>query len=206
MKREHKHIRENVMPDFWLPLLSDTKDVITGNSAILSGNISYGDKGAYLSNGAYLQFNNGTHNVLPPSFSQSMTFLCDFYNTSSSGHNVILVFYKSSSARFVSLIYNNRRFAAEKIGNGNAVTQWAMSIALNTQHNNCGFSWDADARKLSVIVDGEIKSTVNVSSLPDYSSPIILIGWADSLSDYFKGWLRNVRFYNQKFNEQMIML
>ena len=206
MKREHKHIRENIMPDFWLPLLSDTKDVITGNNGTLYGSISYGDKGAYFGGGAYLRFDNGRHNVLSPSLTQSMTFLCDFYNTSSSGHNAILIFQKNTSARFVSLIYNNRRFAAEKIGSGNVVAQWTTNIILNTQYNNCGFTWDADTRKLSVIVNGEIKSTVSVSSLPDYSSPTILIGWADASSNSFKGWLRNVRFYNQKFNEQMIML
>lgn len=206
MKREHKHIRENIMPDFWLPLLSDTKDVITGNNGTLSGSIAYGDKGAYFGGGAYLRFDNERHNVLPPSLTQSMTFLCDFYNTSSSGHNALLIFQKNTSARFVSLIYNNRRFAAEKIGSGNVVAQWTTNIILNTQCNNCGFTWNADERKLSVIVNGEIKSTVSVSSLPDYSSPTILIGWADSSSNYFKGWLRNVRFYNQNFDEQMIML
>lgn len=206
MKREHKYIRENIMPDFWLPLLSDTKDVITGNNGTLSGSISYSDKGAYFGGSTYLRFDNGTHNVLTPSLTQSMTFLCDFYNTSSSGHNVILVFQRNTSARFVSIIYNNRRFAAEKIGSGNVVAQWTTNIILNTQYNNCGFTWDADTRKLSVIVNGEIKSTVSVSSLPDYSSPTILIAWADSSSNYFKGWLRNVRFYNQKFDEQMIML
>ena len=104
------------------------------------------------------------------------------------------------------LLFHNRRFAAEKIGSGNIVAQWTTNIILNTQYNNCGFTWDADTRKLSVIVNGEIKSTVSVSSLPDYSSPTILIGWADASSNYFKGWLRNVRFYNQKFDEQMIML
>lgn len=206
MKREHKHIHENVMPDLWLPLSSDTKDVITGNNGTLYGNISYGDKGAYFGGGAYLRFDNERHNVLPPSLTQSMTFLCDFYNTSSSGHNAILIFQRNTSARFVSLIYNNRRFAAEKIGSGNVVAQWTTNIILNTQYNNCGFTWDADTRKLSVIVNGEIKSTVSVSSLPDYSSPTILIGWADASSNYFKGWLRNVRFYNQNFDEQMIML
>lgn len=205
MKREQDNISENVMPDLWLPLLSDAKDMITGNSAILSGAISFGDKGAYFSNSAYLKFNSGTHNVLPPSLSQSMTFLCDFYNTSSSGHNAILVFQKSTSARFVSLVYNNRRFAAEKIGSGNVVAQWTTSISLNTQYNNCGFSWDADERKLSVIVNGEIKSSANVSSLPDYSNPQILIGWADASANYFKGWLRNVRIYNRKFNINMLM-
>lgn len=204
MIREHNLIEQGIIPDLWLPLTSDVKDVITGNYATLSGNISYGDKGAYFS-GAYLQLNNGTHNVLPPSFSQSMTFLCDFYNTSSSGHNAILVFQKSTSARFVSLVYHNRRFAAEKIGSGNVVAQWTTSITINTQYNNCGFTWDSDERKLSVIVNGEIKSTVSVSSLPDYSNPQILIGWADASSNYFKGWLRNVRIYNQKFNVNMLM-
>lgn len=207
MKRQHHIISEkNIQPVFFAPLLSDTKDVITGNNGTLSGSITHGDKGAYFGGGAYLRFDNERHNVLPPSLAQSMTFLCDFYNTSSSGHNALLVFQKNTSARFVSLIYNNRRFAAEKIGSGNVVAQWTTNIILNTQYNNCGFTWDADTRKLSVIVNGEIKSTVSVSSLPDYSSPTILIGWADSLSDYFKGWLRNVRFYNQNFNEQMIML
>lgn len=206
MKREHNLIEQGLIPDLWLPLTSDVKDVITGNYAALSGNISYGDKGAYFGGSTYLRFDNGRHNVLSPSLTQSMTFLCDFYNTSSSGHNAILVFQRNTSARFVSLIYNNRRFAAEKIGSGNVVAQWTTNIILNTQYNNCGFTWDADTRKLSVIVNGEIKSTVSVSSLPDYSSPTILIGWADASSNYFKGWLRNVRFYNQNFDEQMIML
>ncbi len=206
MRREYKHICEIAMPDFWLPLLSDTKDVITGNNGTLSGSITYGDKGAYFGGGSYLRFDNGTHNVMPPSLTQSMTFLCDFYNTSSSGHNAILIFQRNIYARFVSIIYNNRRFAAEKIGGGNVVAQWTTNIILNTQYNNCGFTFDADTRKLSVIVNGEIKSTVSVSSLPDYSSPTILIGCADGSADYFKGWLKNVRFYNQKFNEQMIML
>lgn len=207
MKRQHYIISEkNIQPVFFAPLLSDTKDVISGNNGTLVGSVTYSDKGAYFGGSTYLRFDNGVHNVLTPSLTQSITFLCDFYNTSSSGHNAILVFQRNTSARFVSIIYNNRRFAAEKIGSGNVVAQWTTNIILNTQYNNCGFTWDADTRKLSVIVNGEIKSTVSVSSLPDYSSPTILIGWADASSNYFKGWLRNVRFYNQNFDEQMIML
>lgn len=209
MSRRHKKVTGGgvfIQPDLWCPLQENTIDVVSGNSGVLTGTLSYSDKGAYFSNGAYLTFSSNEHNVIAPSWTQSMTFLCDFYNTSSSGHNAILVFQKNTSARFVSIIYNNRCFAAEKIGGGNVAAQWTTNIILNTQYNNCGFTFDADTRKLSVIVNGEIKSTVSVSSLPDYSSPTILIGWADGSADYFKGWLKNVRFYNQKFNKQMIML
>lgn len=205
MKREHNLQYYSQTPDFFCPLLEDSQDVVSGNYGIISGNISYGDKGAYFNGSTHIRFNSDNHNILAPSLSQSMTFLCDFYNTSNAGHNAILIFQRNTSARFVSLIYNNRRFAAEKIGSGNVVAQWGTSIMINTQYNNCGFSWDADTRKLSVIVNGEIKSTVNVSSLPNYSSPTILLGWADASADYFKGWLRNVRMYNKKYEESMII-
>ncbi len=211
MKREHTIEQNGIQPVFFAPLTEDAVDIVSGNSGIITGNNNaiYSSnglhfRGAYSTSGVqYVDWNYGSHQVPIPSLTQSMTFLCDFYNDNTSGHNAILIFQKNTSSRFVSLVYNNRRFAIEKIGSGNVVAQFSQSISSNTWYNNSGFSWDATEKKLHLILNGEIVATQSVSSLPDYSNAQIRLGWADASSNYFKGYLRNVRFYDKAFTSEM---
>lgn len=213
MKRGHIIEQKNIQPVFFAPLTEGAVDVISGNTGTITGNNSatYSANGLHFrgtrstSGVQYVDWNYGSHQIPTPSLTQSMTFLCDFYNDSTSGHNAILVFQKNTSSRFVSIVYNNRRWAVEKIGSGNVVAQLNQSISTNTWYNNSGFSWDANEKKLHLILNGEIKATSSVSSLPDYSNAQIRIGWADGSSDYFKGYLRNIRFYDKNYTIEMNM-
>ena len=211
MKREHIIEQNGIQPVFFAPLTENAIDIISGNAGVISGANSPAHsqnglhfRGTSSSTGVqYIDWNHGNHQVPTPLLTQSITFLCDFFNDNTSGHNAILVFQKNTSARFVSLIYNNRRFAAEKIGSGNVVAQLAQSTSANNWYTNSGFSWNAGEKKLHLILNGEIMATQSVSSLPDYSNAQIRLGWADGSSNYFKGYLRNVRFYDKPFTSDM---
>lgn len=207
-----RHLKQQALqPVFFAPLTQDAIDIVSGNTGVITGANSplYTAEGIHFRGSSvatgvqFIDWNYGDHQVPSPSLSQSMTFLCDLKNDNSSGHNAVLVFQKNTSSRFVSLIYSNRRWAAEKIGSGNVVAQLSQGISINTWYNNSGFCWDADERKLHLILNGQIVATQLVSSLPDFSNAQIRLGWADASADYFKGYLRNVRFYDRVFAPEM---
>lgn len=185
---------------FNAPFSANLKDDISGTNPEVHGTISsFTDDGAYF-NGAYCKFTNSNTNIPSPSINQSLTFLCDFKNTSTSGHNVILLLQNGKSNRIVTIIYSNRTFAIEKIGGGNQAIN-AKQVNQNTSYLNCGFSWNAESKTLSAIMNGEIVSSQVINTFPNFSNFEFMIGYADSSSDYFKGYLKNIRVYNCKFED-----
>lgn len=214
MKREHTIEQKGIQPVFFAPLTEDAVDVISGNAGTITGNnnATYSSNGLYFrktttNNGVqYITWNSNAHNIPAPSLQQSMTFLCDFNQASNSGHNAILIFQKNTSSRFVLLNYNwGPRMAVEKIGSGNQTINNGPNITLNTWYTNSGFSWDAENKTFSLIVNGAIYASISVTNLPDYTNPSVLLGWADGSGNYFNGYLRNVRFYDKVYTIEMNM-
>lgn len=67
MKREEIILKTQDSPDFYLPFVDNAVDLATGNAGVVTGSLSYGDKGAYFNGSTSVAFNYGRHtSILAP--------------------------------------------------------------------------------------------------------------------------------------------
>lgn len=214
MKREQTITSEEVSYSFFLPLYDGSiRDVVTNTEAVKTGNVSMYDesKGMHFDGSSGLRFplSSLAIDLDCININGSFTILLD-YNRDSNyySHNWMIVIGTDTNKQLIGFLYNA---GSSSINFGINRLEYPSSAShaytdLNTQYRNCGFTYDGTTRKASRIINGQVLEECSITSFPTITDAHNLyIGQSSYSGDKMRGWLKNVRFYEDVFNENMLI-
>lgn len=214
MRREDIFLKKTTLV-FDARFLDNVKDVIGGAlGSVTGGTPSYSSNGLHFrgnnvfgSGIQYIVWSASTNRVPAPSTTQSLTFLCDFMSDFLNSDQKTILHFGNDDANRINLeITSSGMFTVKKYNNGTsyyAPTQF--SISTNSLYTNMGFTWDADTGYLSLIANGQIINYMILSNFTQ-TQPDIKIGFdVYGSSCFFRGYIRNARFYDGPFSSDMLI-
>lgn len=206
-KREHNITDNTIQPVFFAPLLSDIKDYISGTNPTITGSMSTFDanKGLYFNGNAGLTWNFSQLAFDPTQIDidTSYTMLLDFYRTANSGHDVMFEIGVSwSKDLYFMFEYNWKKISVNV--RSTRFTGVNANNELNLQYTNSGFWYSGSNHTMYRIINGIIDGQASITTAPELIS-YLYIGRASYSGDRMNGYLKNVRFYLDNFNQNMLI-
>lgn len=204
---EEKHI---IDPVFLAELKSDLKDHISGSNPVTTGSMTTFDpvRGLYFNGSAGLRwsFDQLAFDPTLINIDTSFTLLLDYNRSSRSGHDWMFVLGSDSNKQLIGFLYDyNSKYIGAALSRGQYRTD-RDGTTLNTQYSNCGLTYDGVTHTIYPILDGvKNQSGTSITNFPTITSAMSLyVGQSSYNGDRMNGYLKNIRFYLEKFDDSML--
>lgn len=216
MKREDLEYKKHIKPVFFAPLAENLIDSVSGNQGEITGSMNTFDatKGLYFNGNSGLKwsFSQLAFDPTDITIDKSVTLLLDYNRDARKGHDWMFVLGTDTNKQMFGFVYDYNSQSIDFGIKDVQKPQWTSCehrtsfTELNTQYNNCGFTFDCVTKTGSRIINGQIVDTWSCGTFPTLTSSMYLyIGQSSYSGDKMNGYLKNVRFYLDYFDEKMII-
>lgn len=213
MRRGYNIQKEQIkQPVFFAELKSDLKDKISGQNPTITGSMSTfdADKGLYFNGNSGLKwsFSQLAFNPTTIDIDTSYTMLLDFYRDRNAGHDWFLVIGTDTNKQLIAVLMSGSSTPGFRGAIKDVEFPYIKSYyrTLNTQYNNFGITYDGATHEAKTIINGVLTDTCNVTIFPTITSSMYLyIGQSSYNGDKMNGYLKNVRFYLDYFDDTMLI-